>query len=165
MAEHVGIRNFQTYLGRISDMLTDDVLDASSWQQGANWEDLTWGLFMSRYIFPGADASTPLHWYTKQLELAGFEVHSVETIGRQYSHTLAHWYANFQSNRADMEKRFGAKLCRLWDFFLSWSNAAAGQGSAACYQILAHKNTRNFPRDIFCEKPVAQKSVALKSEK
>eukprot|EP00971_Amphidinium_carterae_P292726 5811528-Amphidinium_carterae.1 len=61
MAEHVGIRNFQTYLGRISDMLTDDVLDASSWQQGANWEDLTWGLFMSRYIFPGADASTPLH--------------------------------------------------------------------------------------------------------
>mmetsp|Transcript_59101 Transcript_59101/g.109204 ORF Transcript_59101/g.109204 Transcript_59101/m.109204 type:complete len:467 (+) Transcript_59101:123-1523(+) len=168
MAEHVGIQNFQTYLGRISDMLTDDgmfLMQVAGMRQSANWEDLTWGLFMSRYIFPGADASTPLHWYTKQLELAGFEVHSVETIGRHYSHTLARWYANFQSNRAEMEKRFGAKLCRLWDFFLAWSNVAAGQGSAACYQILAHKNTYTFPRDVFCEKAVAQKSVGLKTTK
>eukprot|EP00960_Hanusia_phi_P077711 768732-Hanusia_phi.AAC.5 len=29
---------------------------------------------MSKYIFPGADASTPLNWYVKQCELAGFEV-------------------------------------------------------------------------------------------
>mmetsp|Transcript_59102 Transcript_59102/g.109208 ORF Transcript_59102/g.109208 Transcript_59102/m.109208 type:complete len:466 (-) Transcript_59102:86-1483(-) len=168
MAEHVGIRNFQTYLDRINEMLTDDgmfLMQVAGMRQSANWEDLTWGLFMSRYIFPGADASTPLHWYVKQLELAGFEVHSVETIGRHYSHTLERWYANFQTNRAGMEKRFGGKLCRLWDFFLSWSIIASGQGSAACYQILAHKNKYTFPRDIFCEKAVAQKSVGLKSTK
>ena len=43
-------------------------------RQGASWEDVQWGLFMSKYIFPGADASTPLNWYIRQLELAGFEV-------------------------------------------------------------------------------------------
>jgi len=168
MAEHVGIRNFQTYLDRINEMLTDEgmfLMQVAGMQQSPNWEDLTWGLFMSRYIFPGADASTPLYWYVKQLELAGFEVHSVENIGKHYSHTLERWYANFQSNRPDMEKRYGSKLCRLWDFFLSWSIIASGQGSAACYQILAHKKKYSFPRDIFCEKTVAQQSVGLKSTK
>ncbi len=57
-------------------------------RKGSNWQDVQWGLFMSKYIFPGADASTPLYWYTQQLEMAGFEVHSVENIGRHYSHTL-----------------------------------------------------------------------------
>eukprot|EP00403_Amphidinium_massartii_P032745 CAMPEP_0178433562 /NCGR_PEP_ID=MMETSP0689_2-20121128/32969_1 /TAXON_ID=160604 /ORGANISM="Amphidinium massartii, Strain CS-259" /LENGTH=465 /DNA_ID=CAMNT_0020055593 /DNA_START=144 /DNA_END=1541 /DNA_ORIENTATION=+ len=168
MAEHVGLRNFQTYLGRIHEMLTDDgmfLMQVAGLRQGSNWEDLSWGLFMSRYIFPGADASTPLHWYVKQLELAGFEVHSVETIGRHYSHTLHRWYDNFQKNRADIEKKYGGYLCRLWDFFLAWSVVAAGQGTAACYQILVHKNTNSFPRDVFCEKTVAKKSVGMKSSK
>ena len=48
---------------------------------------------MSKYIFPGADASTPLNWYVKECEKAGFEVKSVENIGRHYSHTLHGWCA------------------------------------------------------------------------
>lgn len=42
---------------------------------------------MSKYIFPGADASTPLNWYVKQCEKAGFEgacvppgVHSIDAL-------------------------------------------------------------------------------------
>jgi cyclopropane fatty-acyl-phospholipid synthase-like methyltransferase len=26
------------------------------------YEDLLWGIFMGKYIFPGADASCPLFW-------------------------------------------------------------------------------------------------------
>ena len=37
-----------------------------------------WGLFMNRYVFPGADASCPLYWDIEQLERSGFEVRSVE---------------------------------------------------------------------------------------
>ena len=39
------------------------LLQVSGLRQGSNWQDVAWGLFMSKYIFPGADASTPLHWY------------------------------------------------------------------------------------------------------
>jgi len=158
MAEHVGLRNFQIYLGSIYSMMKDDgffLMQVAGLRQGLNWQDLQWGLFMSRYIFPGADASTPLNWYIQQLELAGFEVRSVETVGRHYSHTLHRWYDNFQKNRKEMEKAYGGYLCRLWDFFLAWSVVAAGQGSAACYQILVHKNTYNFPRDVFCQKKMS----------
>lgn len=164
MAEHVGLKNFQIFLGSVKKMLKDDglfLMQVAGLRQGANWQDVAWGLFMSRYIFPGADASTPLNWYICQLEMAGFEVRSVETIGRHYSHTLHKWYDNFQKNRPKMEKKYGGYLCRLWDFFLSWSVIASGQGSATCYQILAHKNTYTWPRDRFCQKDIVTASVGL----
>lgn len=168
MAEHVGLNNFQLYLTNVKNMLKDDglfVMQVAGLRQGSNWQDISWGLFMSRFIFPGADASTPLNWYIRQMEMAGFEVRSVETIGRHYSHTLHGWYDNFQKNRKQMEKAYGSYLCRLWDFFLAWSVVASGQGSATCYQILVNKNIYGFNRDIYCDKKIAEKSVGMNGRK
>lgn len=36
---------------------------------------------MAKYVFPGADASMPLGWVVYQLENAGFEVQTMDTIG------------------------------------------------------------------------------------
>jgi len=152
MAEHVGIANFGTYLAIVKELLHDDgtfLMQVSGLRKGSNWEDTAWGLFMSKYIFPGADASTPLNWYVLEMEKAGFEVQSVETIGRQYSHTMRYWYTNWLSNLEAMRKKYPAFLCNLWTIFLGWSVVASGVGSATCYQIVAHKNTYEFPRDNF----------------
>lgn len=164
MAEHVGIKNFvDPYLKSVRELMSSDdgmfLMQVAGLRQGSNWQDIAWGLFMSKYIFPGADASTPLNWYIRQLELAGFEVHSVETIGRHYSHTLHKWYDNWMSRKeailsgdidAERETLKGDRLFRMWEFFLAYSVIASGQGSATCYQILAHPNTYDFPRDRFC---------------
>jgi len=167
MAEHVGIANFQLFLGNVRAMLKDDgifYIQVAGLRKGSNWQDPQWGLFMSRYIFPGADASTPLYWYVKQLELAGFEVHSVETVGRHYSHTLHAWYDNWMKNKdTPTLKDYPARLKRLWEIFLAWSTVAAGIGSATCYQIVCHKNVYSFPRDIFCSKESAGKRQMLRS--
>merc|ERR1719235_1603744 len=155
MAEHVGIANFQLFLGNVRSMLADDgifYMQVAGLRKGSNWQDTQWGLFMLRYIFPGADASTPLYWYIKQLELAGFEVHSVETVGRHYSHTLHAWYDNWMKNKdTPAMKNYPDRLKRLWEIFLAWSTVAAGIGCATCYQIACHKNVYTFPRDIFCK--------------
>merc|ERR1719181_752314 len=161
MAEHVGIANFGLFLDNVRNMLDDDgifYMQVAGLRKGSNWQDTQWGLFMSRYIFPGADASTPLYWYVKQLELAGFEVHSVETVGRHYSWTLKAWYDYWLANRKKPELKkyseldmpeFGisskGSLNRLWEIFLAWSTIASGIGSATCYQIVCHKNTYTFP--------------------
>jgi len=167
MAEHVGIANFGLFLHNVRNMLADDGLfymQVAGLRKGSNWQDTQWGLFMSRYIFPGADASTPLYWYIKQLELAGFEVHSTENVGRHYSHTLHAWYDNWITNKnAPALKDYPDRLKRLWDIFLAWSVVASGIGSATCYQIVAHKNTYTFPRDIFCSKDLAGKRTMLRS--
>jgi cyclopropane fatty-acyl-phospholipid synthase-like methyltransferase len=160
MAEHVGLANFvDPYLSGVRRLMTDDglfLMQVAGLRQGSNWQDVAWGLFMSKYIFPGADASAPLNWYVRQLELAGFEVHSVENIGRHYSHTLHKWYDNWMSNKDDIlsgkidcengDLR-GERMFRMWEFFLAWSVIASGQCSATCYQLLAHPNVYDYPRD------------------
>ena len=154
MAEHVGLQNFQIYLKGVQDLMADEgifLMQVAGLRQGSNWQDVAWGLFMSKYIFPGADASTPLNWYIEQCEKAGFEVHSVETIGRHYSHTIHGWYDNWMSNRETMEKKYTDRLFRLWEIFLAWSVVAAGQGSATCYQIVMNKNKYDYPRDRWCK--------------
>lgn len=106
--------------------------------------------------------------------MAGYEVHSVETVGRHYSWTLKAWYNNWMSNRKkpelskyaelDMpEFNISAKgsLNRLWEIFLAWSVIASGQGSATCYQIVAHKNRYKFPRDNFCSKEIQAKRLQV----
>lgn len=152
MAEHVGLANFQTYLGIVKELLQPDgtfLMQVSGLRKGSNWQDTAWGLFMSKYIFPGADASTPLYWYVQELEKAGFEVASVETIGRHYSHTMRYWYTNFVAELAKggLAKKYPPFLLNLWVFFLGWSVVASGYGSATCYQLVAHKNSYTFPRD------------------
>ena len=166
MAEHVGIGNFvDPYLTSVKNLMAKKdskfLMQVAGLRQGSNWQDVAWGLFMSKYIFPGADASTPLNWYIRQCELAGFEVHSVETIGRHYSHTLHKWYDNWMSHKDDIqsgkidaisEHSKGEHLFRLNEFFLAWSVVASGQSSATCYQILMHPNEYDYPRDQWVDK-------------
>ena len=161
MAEHVGINNFvDPYLKNIYDRLPEDngifLMQVAGLRQGSDWEDVAWGLFMNKYIFPGADASTPLNWYVRQLELAGFAVQTVEKIGRHYSYTLHKWYDNWMSRKdailsgeidAERETLTGERLFRMWEFFLAYSVIASGQGSATCWQILAHPNVYDYNYD------------------
>jgi len=159
MAEHVGIKNFVPFLKIVKNLLKSEdsmfMMQVAGLRQGSNWQDVAWGLFMGKYIFPGADASTPLNWYIRQCELAGFEVHSVETIGIHYSQTLHKWYDNWCSHKEDIsagrvdsisEHVKGVKLFRLFEFAWAWATIHAGQGGGTCYQILMHPCNYDFPR-------------------
>lgn len=149
MAEHVGVRHFNGFLTQVREMLNDDgifFLQIAGLRKPWQFEDLTWGLFMNKYIFPGADASTPLGWYVDQLESAGFEIKSIDTIGVHYSATILRWYRNWLSNRENIEKKYGKRWFRIWEYFLAYSTIVARQGSAACYQIVMHKNLNAFSR-------------------
>ncbi|KAH0611396.1 uncharacterized protein H6S33_010661 [Morchella sextelata] len=149
MAEHVGVRHFGTFLTQVYNMLDDDgifFLQIAGLRKSWQYEDLIWGLFMNKYVFPGADASTPLGWFVDKLEGAGFEVKSVDTIGVHYSATLWRWYRNWMANREKVEAKYGARWFRIWEFFLAYSTIVSRQGSATCYQIVLHKNINSFHR-------------------
>jgi cyclopropane fatty-acyl-phospholipid synthase-like methyltransferase len=154
MAEHVGVRRFGKFLEQVSGLLEDDGLfflqiaglRARTGMLGFHLEDLVWGLFMNKYIFPGADASMPLSFVVEHLEKAGFEIHSVENIGIHYSLTISRWYDNWMQNRAEVVKTYGEWWFRLWQVFLAWSVEIAAQGSSTCFQIVANKNLDRFNR-------------------
>lgn len=166
MAEHVGVRYFSTFLKQVYDMLDDDgtfFLQIAGIRKAWQYEDLVWGLFMNKYVFPGADASTPLGWFVDKLESAGFEIKGIDTIGVHYSATLWRWYRNWMANREKVEAKYGKRWFRvgslssmtvaaadlggqIWEYFLAYSTIIARQGSATCYQITMVKNLNTSHR-------------------
>ncbi|HET9594157.1 MAG TPA: cyclopropane-fatty-acyl-phospholipid synthase family protein [Anaeromyxobacteraceae bacterium] len=154
MAEHVGIRRFRRFLRQIHDLLADDGifflqiagLRARPGAFAFHLEDLVWGLFMNEHIFPGADASMPLSFVVRNLEAAGFEIHSVENIGIHYALTIGRWYENWMAHRAEVVAAYGERWFRLWQVFLGWSVAIATQGSSTCFQVVANKNLDGYDR-------------------
>lgn len=149
MAEHVGVRHFGTFLNQVYNMLDDDgvfFLQVAGLRKPWQYEDLIWGLFMNKYIFPGADASTPLGFFVGSLEGAGFEIKSIDTIGVHYSATLWRWYRNWMANKSKVEAKYGTRWFRIWEYFLAYSTIVARQGSATCFQITLVKNLNSTHR-------------------
>ena len=149
MAEHVGIRKFQKFMRQLNSMLEDDgllFLQIAGLRRNWTPEDFTWGMFMSKYVFPGADASMPLSFVCKHLEKAGFEIHSVENIGIHYSMTIDRWYRNWLRNREAVVKAYGERWFRLWEVFLAWSVIIAERGGSTAFQLVCNKNRSSFDR-------------------
>jgi cyclopropane fatty-acyl-phospholipid synthase-like methyltransferase len=161
MVEHVGVKNFSKFCRLAYQLLKDDGLFLLQWTGlrrggdqgmpviGLRPEDLIWGLFMSKYIFPGADASLPLSDVVKGLEKVGFEIHSAENVSVHYGMTIQRWHKNWQKNEGTIVKAYGERWYRLWHIFLAWSWRIAMQGNAACFQVVAHKNLDDFNRRVF----------------
>jgi cyclopropane fatty-acyl-phospholipid synthase-like methyltransferase len=156
MAEHVGVKNFKTFMSQIYGLLKDDGLfylqiaalrERESPLWGPNMEDIVWGLFMNKYIFSGADASKPLNWDVRRLEEVGFEVHSVENVGIHYSRTIDAWYHNWMRNEEKVMAKYGQEVFRMYQVFLGWSVEIAAQGSSTAYQIVCNKNLDKFNRE------------------
>ena len=146
MAEHVGIKNFQKFLLQVRGMLKDDgifYLQIAGLRRPWQYEDLVWGLFMGKYIFPGADASCPLGFVVGQAERAGFEVHRVENCGVHYSVTIHKWYENWKANEEAIVAKYGQRWFRMWMMFLAWSVIIGAQGSSTVFMITLAKNTKN----------------------
>jgi cyclopropane fatty-acyl-phospholipid synthase-like methyltransferase len=116
MAEHVGVRRLGGFFRQVYDMLDDDgvfFLQIAGLRKAWQFEDFTWGLFMNKYVFPGADASTPLGFVIDTLEGAGFEVKMVDTIGVHYSATLWRWYRNWLGNKDKVQAKYGKRWYRV----------------------------------------------------
>ncbi|KAL7008861.1 hypothetical protein EMMF5_001608 [Cystobasidiomycetes sp. EMM_F5] len=137
-AEHIGVRRYQSFMRKIYNLLDDDgifVLQVAGLRPSWQYEDLVWGLFMNKYIFPGADASASLGWVINQVEAAGFEVKSVDVLGVHYSATIWRWYKNWLQNADKCSSKYGEKINRVWKLFLAWSVIVARQGGSSVFQV------------------------------
>jgi len=144
MSEHVGIRNYQLFMAQVRSLLKNDglfYLQIAGLRRAWRFEDLLWGNFMGKYIFPGADASCPLYWDVNQCERAGFEIHQVRNNGVHYAHTIEKWYIFLVKKKDEILEKFGKFAYRRHEIFLAWSTMIARQGSSTVYCILMSHNT------------------------
>ncbi|KAJ3081210.1 hypothetical protein HDU99_006300 [Rhizoclosmatium hyalinum] len=150
MSEHVGVRNYQNFLVQVREMLEDDgifYLQIVGLRRAWQYEDLIWGLFMAKYVFPGADASAPLNWVLEQCERAGFEVAHTDNLGVHYSATIHRWYLNWIQNKENVISKYGVRWFRVWEMFLAWATIIPRQGSATAYSITLHKSLNQYNRE------------------
>ncbi len=177
MVEHVGIKNLSKYFDIVRDHLKDDgffLLQFCGLRRGADEgvppvgmrpEDMIWGLFMNKYIFPGADASLPLSDMCKYMEKAGFDIHSAENISIHYSVTIKRWHDNWVRNKAGVLAAYGERWYRMWNLFLAWSWRIGAQGNSECFQVVAHKNLDHFNRKVFIGRTALAQVKPLEHER
>ena len=149
MVEHVGVKNLVSFYSQVNDLLTDEGLFLLQWtglRRGLDKESFIWGMFMAKYIFPGADASLCPAPMLKAMEKAGWETHSVENISPHYMWTIRKWHDNWLRNEAEVKAAYGERWFRIWHFFLAWSTIIAKQGNASCYQVVLNKNLDTYDR-------------------
>lgn len=156
MVEHVGVKNLKAFYEQVYSLLADDGLFLLQWtgiRRGYRPEDLIWGLFMNKYVFPGADASLCPSRMIAFMEKAGWEMHSAENITNHYGHTLHRWHQNWMSNREAIVAKYGERWYRIWNLFLPWSVLIAEQGTGACLQVVLNKDIYAFDRKRFIGEP------------
>jgi sphingolipid C9-methyltransferase len=149
--ERVGVKNLKGFFEKLREHLSDDGLFFLQWtglRRRLQPEDLMWGLFINKHIFPGADAALPLSSMLKVAEKSGWEMQGVENVSRHYSQTLRLWRANWETHRSSVVAEHGERWFRIWQFFLAWSQIVAEQGNAACFQVVMNKNLNSLDRRL-----------------
>jgi cyclopropane-fatty-acyl-phospholipid synthase len=129
MFEHVGWRNYRTYLDKVHALLEPDGLFLLH-TIGSLVSLLTTDAWIEKYIFPNsmlpsmaqiARAAEP-NWVTED----------VHNFGVDYDRTLMSWLANFDAHWSEIADEYSERFHRMWRFYLS---ASAGGFRARKMQL------------------------------
>jgi cyclopropane-fatty-acyl-phospholipid synthase len=145
MVEHVGFKNYRTYLRAIADSLGKDGLFLC---QGicnpiSGWQLDPW---IRRYIFPNSILPS-LARLTKAAE-GLFLVQEVVNLGPHYDPTLLAWEENFRRAWPRFAAHYDPRFRRMWRFYLLSCAGAFRARSLQVYGILFAKpesKTQNQP--------------------
>ena len=122
MFEHVGVRQYRRFFETVRDRLADDGVALIHTIGRADGPGAT-DPWTQKYIFPGGYAPA-MSEVVPHMERCGFYISDVETLRLHYAWTLREWRRRFMARRADMEKLFDARFCRMWEFFLASAESA-----------------------------------------
>jgi cyclopropane-fatty-acyl-phospholipid synthase len=114
MFEQVGAKNYRTYFERVRSYMKEDGL----FLLHTNWENERYPViepWQDKYFFPNADLPTIGEVASATEGL--FVIEDVHSLGVDYDKTLMAWNAKFQSNRAEIERKYDRRFCRMWEYF------------------------------------------------
>ena len=115
MFEHVGKKNYRTFMRTMKDLLKEDGLFLLH-TIGANRATYTIGAWTSRYIFPNSHVPAAAE-VTDAME-GSFILEDWQNFGADYDRTLMSWYDNFEKNWPDLKERYDQRFYRMWRYFL-----------------------------------------------
>ncbi|GMQ82967.1 MAG: cyclopropane fatty acyl phospholipid synthase [Rhodothermia bacterium] len=115
MFEHVGTKNYRTYMNVVSDRLKDDGLFLLH-TLGRAGRRRGYDGFTQKYIFPRGVVPTIVE-FGKSVD-GLFTIEDVHNIGAHYDRTLMAWSDNFESNWDQLRHIYDERFHRMWKYFL-----------------------------------------------
>jgi len=115
MFEHVGQKNYRTYLAKVSGLLVDDGLFLLH-TIGKNISSPACDPWIDRYIFPNG-ALPSIQQIGKACE-GVFVVEDMHNFGPDYDTTLQAWHHNFTQAWPQLENNYDPTFRRMWEYYL-----------------------------------------------
>ncbi|MCG8560682.1 MAG: cyclopropane-fatty-acyl-phospholipid synthase family protein, partial [Hyphomicrobiales bacterium] len=152
MFEHVGISHSRTFFEKLHALLADDgiaVLHSIGRFDGPSVTNP----FIARHIFPGGYIPA-LSEVLPAIEKADLLVTDIEILRLHYAETLRHWRRRFRASWERASQIKDERFCRMWDFYLSGSEAAFRYQNLMVFQIQLTRDQAALPlqRDYIYER-------------
>jgi cyclopropane-fatty-acyl-phospholipid synthase len=115
MFEHVGHKNYATFMRIVSDCLKDDgrfLLQTI----GRNRSDTTPDPWIARYIFPNSLLPSAMQICAAMEGV--FIIEDWHSFGPDYDKTLMRWFQNFHKNWDKLKDRYDKTFYRMWKYYL-----------------------------------------------
>jgi cyclopropane-fatty-acyl-phospholipid synthase len=133
MFEHVGAKNYRTYMETVRRSLKSDgrfLLHTIGSANATNHSD-PW---IVKYIFPNSMLPSQ-HQITRSIE-GLFSIDGWQRIGHHYEPTLLAWLDNFEKNWPKLKAGRDERFFRMWRFYLSASAASFRADTIDVWQVL-----------------------------
>lgn len=144
MFEHVGPGDYQAYFDALARLLKDDGV-AVLHTIGRYDPPGASNPWIEKYIFPGGYLPS-LSQIVPAVERAGLFLTDVEVLRTHYADTLRAWRARFHAHRGEVAALYGERFIRMWDFYLSGSEAGFREGTLVVFQIQLAKTRETVPQ-------------------
>jgi cyclopropane-fatty-acyl-phospholipid synthase len=137
MFEHVGYKNYRTYMEKVHDCLKENGLFLLH-TIGDNVSCRNIDPWLGKYIFPNSLIPS-----MKQISTAIeglFVVEDLHNIGIHYDATLTSWFENFDHHWDALKKLYDQRFYRLWKYYLLSSAGTFRSRFLQVWQIILSKN-------------------------
>jgi cyclopropane-fatty-acyl-phospholipid synthase len=113
--EHVGYRNYRTYM-KVTDRCLKEGGIAFVHTIGGNFSDTGMDAWIDRYIFPNSMLPSIAQLGAAMERL--FVMEDWQNFGPDYDRTLMAWHANFEKAWDELSGRYDERFHRMWRYYL-----------------------------------------------
>lgn len=140
MFEHVGNKNYRTYMELVHKSLNDDGLFLLH-TIGGNHSVSCIDPWMNKYIFPNGVIPS-IKQISESIE-GLFVMEDWHNFGPDYDKTLMEWHKNFEKNWDKLSANYDERFRRMWNYYLLSCAAGFRTRKLQLWQIVLSKNGVN----------------------
>lgn len=140
--EHIGYKNYRTYMEKVNETLKDDGV-AFFHSIGNNVSRTTGNAWVNKYVFP--NAMLPSISQLGQSMEGIFVMEDWHNFGPDYDKTCVAWYDNFLKAWPKLSGKYDEQFKRMWVFYLLSCAAAFRSRLVQLWQVVMTKEGREQP--------------------